>query len=245
MRVGIISDIHGNLLALEAVLADIGAGRRVDRIICLGDVAVDGPKPRETVRRLMQLDLPTVLGNTDDWSVAEEQPSSGEEEEGEEWRKIRETGAWSIGRLSPEERGYLQTFRDTIETPLGPYFALLCYHGSPRNYMEKILPTTPEEELKEMLGGHEQTTISAGGHTHQQMLRRYPGQGPPEPRQRRPSIRHPPRRQGPEPAVGRICHSRSQRRIRPAVVALRRTEARPRRCSRASKTAARERDAAS
>jgi putative phosphoesterase len=175
MRVGIISDVHGNLLALEAVLADIGASRRLDGIICLGDVAVDGPKPRETVRRLMQLDLPMVLGNTDDWSVVEEQPLPGEEdEEGEEGRKIlRETDAWSIGRLPLEERRYLQTFRKTIETQLGPSLVLLCYHGSPRNYMEKILPTTSEEELKEMLGGHERVTVFAGGHTHQQMLRRY------------------------------------------------------------------------
>jgi predicted phosphodiesterase len=172
MRVGIISDVHGNLLALEAVLGDIGANGGVDRIVCLGDVVVDGPKPRETVRRLMQLDLPTVLGNTDDWGVAEESAPPGEEED-EEKRKIREADAWGIDQLTPEEKGYLRTFRKTIQVPLGPSLVLFCYHGSPRNYSEMILPTTPEEELKEMLAGHGQVTVFAGGHTHQQMLRRY------------------------------------------------------------------------
>jgi predicted phosphodiesterase len=62
MRIAAVSDIHGNLLALEAVLADIGR-RGADSIVNLGDI-VSGPlQPRETAERLMELDLPTIRGN--------------------------------------------------------------------------------------------------------------------------------------------------------------------------------------
>lgn len=69
MRLAVIADIHGNLLALEAVLADIAA-RGIPRIVNLGD-CVSGPLwPAGTAARLMALDLPTVRGNHDRW-VAE------------------------------------------------------------------------------------------------------------------------------------------------------------------------------
>jgi predicted phosphodiesterase len=66
MRIGLIADIHGNVLALEAVLADL-EHRRVDRVINLGD-CVSGPLwPRETAELLMRLGWPTIRGNHDRW----------------------------------------------------------------------------------------------------------------------------------------------------------------------------------
>ncbi len=71
MHLAVIADIHGNLLALEAVLADIAA-RGCDRIVNLGD-CVSGPLwPAETAARLMALDLPTVRGNHDRWVIEAE-----------------------------------------------------------------------------------------------------------------------------------------------------------------------------
>lgn len=64
MRIALISDIHGNLLALEAVLADARAVG-VDRFACLGDVATLGPKPREVLQVLRALGCPCILGNHD------------------------------------------------------------------------------------------------------------------------------------------------------------------------------------
>ncbi|QGP78644.1 metallophosphoesterase family protein [Sphingobium sp. CAP-1] len=62
MRIAILSDIHGNLVALDAVLADI-AGHRVDHVVNLGDI-LSGPLwPGETADRLMALNLPTIRGN--------------------------------------------------------------------------------------------------------------------------------------------------------------------------------------
>jgi predicted phosphodiesterase len=64
MRLAVIADIHGNIHALDAVLADI-ATRRVDKIVDLGDCASGPLWPRETMARLTALDLPTVRGNHD------------------------------------------------------------------------------------------------------------------------------------------------------------------------------------
>jgi predicted phosphodiesterase len=62
MRIAALSDIHGNLLALDAALADIGR-RAVDLTVNLGDILSGPLLPRETAERLMALDLPTIRGN--------------------------------------------------------------------------------------------------------------------------------------------------------------------------------------
>lgn len=65
MRLAIISDIHGNLPALEAVLADVDKVRP-DVVVLGGDLALGGPHPVEVVDRLRELGWPSVLGNTDE-----------------------------------------------------------------------------------------------------------------------------------------------------------------------------------
>jgi predicted phosphodiesterase len=64
MRVALISDIHGNLISLEAVLADI-ARKKVDQIVCLGDVSTLGPQPGEVLARLKTIECLCVMGNHD------------------------------------------------------------------------------------------------------------------------------------------------------------------------------------
>lgn len=66
MRIAIISDVHGNDVALQATLADI-ARAQPDQTICLGDVAASGPQPRAVITRLRSLRIPVVMGNADEW----------------------------------------------------------------------------------------------------------------------------------------------------------------------------------
>src|SRR4051812_2299212 len=68
LRLAVISDVHGNLLALETVLADIKA-RGVDATVNLGDCVTSPLWPRETFELLQGLKLPTVRGNHDRWIV--------------------------------------------------------------------------------------------------------------------------------------------------------------------------------
>lgn len=76
MRLAIVSDIHGNLLALEAVIADLEKVRP-DAVVLGGDLALGGPHPVEVVDRLREIGWPSVLGNTDDAMDEEHIPEAG------------------------------------------------------------------------------------------------------------------------------------------------------------------------
>src|SRR5919199_6571799 len=64
MRLAVMSDIHGNCVALDAVLKDLKS-EGIDQVVCLGDAIQGGPQPAETVQRLRELGCPVVLGNAD------------------------------------------------------------------------------------------------------------------------------------------------------------------------------------
>ncbi len=168
MRVGVIADIHGNLVALDAVLADLDRAG-VDRVVCLGDVAW-GPRPRQVVERLRGLEYPTILGNADEelFNLPAEAPGD------DNARMTWDIDCWCIEQLSPGDLDYLRGLRPTLETPLGEGTTLLCFHGSPRSFDDVIVATTPDGDLARMLSGYN-ATVMAGGHTHEQMLRRYKG----------------------------------------------------------------------
>jgi len=164
MRVGLISDIHGNLLALEAVLAELERAE-LDRVVCLGDV-VAGPRANEALARIRALDCPVVMGNWDAWSI-EGMPEPANDVE----RRLYDIGAYWAERLDDDERAFIRTFVPRLALDLGGPTAL-CFHGSPASFDDWIVATTPDEEVARMLHGFD-APVLAGGHTHLQMLRRY------------------------------------------------------------------------
>jgi predicted phosphodiesterase len=170
MRLALISDIHGNAVALEAALVQIAA-QSVDQIVCLGDVAATGPQPREVLARLQALACPVVMGNTD---AALLQPRPPGDAPGERRSLFAVADSWSATQLTADDRAYVATFQSTVRVSLGSAGTLLGYHGWPRSFLDRVLPTTPDDELDAMFADF-QATILAGGHTHQQMLRRYRG----------------------------------------------------------------------
>src|SRR6266550_9558574 len=166
MRIGLISDVHGNLPALEAVLADLEL-QAVDRTICLGDLA-SGPWPGETVRRLAALEPACVVGNWDAWILDGVVPCDN----GETGSKLLALGSFWAEQLDDADRAFMRSAESRLEldTEGG---SLLFVHGSPRSYNEPILATTPAEELARMLGDAAPRVLVVG-HTHVQMLRRLP-----------------------------------------------------------------------
>lgn len=165
MRIGLISDIHGNLPALEAVLERLEE-ERIDRYICLGDVAV-GPWPSDTVKRLQQLGCDTIIGNWDAWML-DGVPPCGDNPVG---RMLLEMGAFWAEQLDDEDLAFMRQAQQQIELELDGGTRLVCFHGTPRSYNEPILAATSTEEVEHMLGGVN-ATIMVAGHTHVQMLRR-------------------------------------------------------------------------
>jgi putative phosphoesterase len=162
VRLGLISDLHGNPLALDAALAELERAG-IDQLVCLGDVA-PGPKPVETVRRIREVGCPIVLGNWDAWlvdGVPPLPPPVGD--------KLVEQGKWWSAQLGEEERTFLRKLPPSVEVEVDGE-TILCVHGSPRGFTDDIHATTPDDALAEMLGGREPLVLAIG-HTHVELVR--------------------------------------------------------------------------
>jgi len=156
-----------NLVALESVLSDLKT-EHIDHVVCLGDIASDGPQPREVIAHLKTLNSSVVMGNMDAWFL-NPHPLGGRSKNAQRGNEIR---FWGVSQLSPDDLNYLRTFQATIEVSLDITTDLLCYHGSPQSNEEGIVSTTPDEDLEQMLSGYH-AMVLAGGHTHTQMVCRY------------------------------------------------------------------------
>jgi predicted phosphodiesterase len=146
VRVAALYDVHGNLPALEAVLAEVD-GEGVDEVVFGGDIA-SGPFPKQTLALVRSLDARCLRGNGD--------------------RRHTETqeAAWVWEQLSDGEAAWLEGLPEQIE--LGG--TLFC-HATPRSDEEIVTPATTDERLAEILAGVEQRLVVAG-HTHMQLDRR-------------------------------------------------------------------------
>jgi predicted phosphodiesterase len=159
-RLAVIADTHGNLLALEAVLADITA-RGISRVIDLGD-CVSGPLwPAETCDRLMELGFPTVRGNHDQW-VTSTQP-------------LGATDEFARAALTERQMDWLRRLPPRQILP-----GLLAVHGTPDNdnqyLLEKVaafqlIPDSPAA-ITARLGAAPPLVLCA--HSHQPRLIRLP-----------------------------------------------------------------------
>ena len=164
MRIALISDIHGYLLPLQAVLADISR-KQVDQIICLGDLCVLGPQPQQVLALVKSLNCPCVMGNHDFDLLHRDLADNT-------FPWVEKATAWCADQLSEADFEFLRSFQPSLNIPLDADTTLLCFHGSPKSNTDLILATTPNAELEEMLTGH-RATVLAGGHTHVPMVRRH------------------------------------------------------------------------
>jgi predicted phosphodiesterase len=164
MRVAALYDIHGNLPALEAVLADV-ARERVDAVVVGGDVA-GGPMPAEVLERLAALDVPAhwIEGNGEREMLALEcaDPAGLDPYPAIE--------AWAVARLDDAQKERLRGLPPTVTLDVDGLGPVLFCHGSPRSDEEFITPFTSDERLAEMLAGVAEATV-VGGHTHRQLDR--------------------------------------------------------------------------
>jgi putative phosphoesterase len=167
MRIGLISDIHGNLPALEAVLEKLDA-EAIDRLVCLGDVAV-GPWPSDTVKRVATLDGACIVGNWDAWMLDGVPPCG----DSDACRKLLEMGSFWAEQLDKDDLAFMRLAAPELRLEIDGGKHLVFFHGSPRSYNEPILAATPTEELTHMLRGLDAPIIGVG-HTHVQMVRRLP-----------------------------------------------------------------------
>lgn len=147
MRVAALYDIHGNLPALEAVLAELESV--APDLVVVGGDAVLGPFPRETLETLLALDERArfVRGNTD-----------------------RVLDHFAAEALTPEQRDFLAGLPLTVSLEVDGLGPILFCHASPRSDEEIVTRLSPEARLAPMLEGVAEDVV-IGGHTHVQFDR--------------------------------------------------------------------------
>lgn len=165
MKIAVISDIHGNMEALESVLIDIEK-EKCDKVYALGDYAMAGPEPWKIVDYFMQKEkdenYKIIQGNTDEMLA---------NYNAEIYSTLREKAPVMAEALKDDffqlnilQREFLKKLPQQIETEEDGVKFLLV-HGSPRRNNEDILSSTPMREVEKMLDGVSADVILCG-HTH-------------------------------------------------------------------------------
>lgn len=165
MKIAIISDIHGNIDALESVLEDIRQ-EGCSKIFCLGDIAMAGPAPKETISRIHALmqskDFYIIQGNTDKMLSVFSFDT---------YNSVLKTNAVMGSSymadskyLDEDEKKFLASLPEKLEIELFG-IKILLVHGSPRKNNENIFPNLKIEEVEEMIKDTDADIIFCG-HTH-------------------------------------------------------------------------------
>jgi len=152
VKVALISDVHSNLVALDAVLADIDA-IGVEQIVSAGDIVGYYPYPNETIERFRSRNIRSILGNHDR-AVIRINPVGMN-------KMAAEAVLWTSKHVSADGVDYLRDLKARMQVRMGPHLAGI-YHGSPRDDDEYLYEVDAGPELLEMC----ECDLLVVGHTH-------------------------------------------------------------------------------
>ena len=188
MRVAIFSDVHGNLTALEAVLADIQE-QSPDVIFFAGDLCLEGARPLACLQRLRQAEISSVYGNTDE--KVSRQPLLSDDIEAEKQanrRQVDDNLSWTRAQLPEMERAWLRElpFLRRVSPSTNPRDDILIVHANPHDVHQHIYPSEAQQrtlygevkqpdddpELSQRLNELD-TGIVAFGHLHLPNIRHW------------------------------------------------------------------------
>jgi predicted phosphodiesterase len=159
--VAVLSDVHGNTVALESVLTEV-ADARPDLVVFGGDLTW-GPEPEATLALVDTLSIPTIFirGNSERLLLADgDEPADRQ--------------PWLLEQHSREARTRLATFVEQASVDVAGLGPVRFCHGSPRSDEEVVTPETPEERVRAFMEGiGERVLVTA--HTHLQFDRRVAG----------------------------------------------------------------------
>jgi predicted phosphodiesterase len=161
MRVAVFSDVHGNLAALQAALAELDARGPYDEIVNAGDLVFGGPRPREALDLLMQRGHPTILGNTDVW-IAGMEPGGGS------------VVAWARKHLEPRHEEYLRRLPRAHRVERDGVPPLVIVHATPASLSDVLDPAAPPAVVAGMFE-QARTRALVYGHIHKAYVREVAG----------------------------------------------------------------------
>jgi putative phosphoesterase len=165
MRVAAIYDVHGNLPALDAVLEEVHAAG-VERLVIGGDV-LPGPMPRETLARLMKLDMPVqfIRGNGDRAVLEHLRGVDSSLPEA-----VKPLVRHSAEALDADQQRELASWPETLSLEIEGIGEVLFCHATPRNDTDIFTRFTPEMRLTDAFHGVTARVVVCG-HTHMQFDR--------------------------------------------------------------------------
>ena len=166
LKLALIADVHGNVLALDAAVADIES-HAVDRIVILGDLAQNGPRPEEAVARIMELDAAgavVIAGNTD-IAVADADYSAAYPWLDEVPPGHVAAAEWARDRLSDEQLEYLRRLPAERRIAADDGTFVLACHGSPGSQTSG-LPADLDPAVTVQRVTRTDARVIACGHTH-------------------------------------------------------------------------------
>ncbi len=169
-RVAVITDIHGNLLALETVLARIEQ-IDVDTIYCGGDLVGYGPRPNEVCRLIEERGIPTIYGNYD-YAIGRDEEDCGCAYRDPHDRELgRKSIAWTLERTDQRSKDFMRGLPFDLRFELADRRVRLV-HGSPRKVNEYLFEDKPARTFERIAAGAE-CDVLVFGHTHQPWVREY------------------------------------------------------------------------
>jgi putative phosphoesterase len=168
--VAVITDIHGNLAALEAALDRIDA-LGIERIYCGGDLVGYGPHPNEVCRLIAERAIPTIYGNYD-YAIARDLEDCGCAYVTAHDRELgQQSVAWTLANTDHTSKDFMRGLPFDLRFAVGDRQVHLV-HGSPRKVNEYLFEDKPDR-LYERLAAAEQADVLVFGHTHKPWIREH------------------------------------------------------------------------
>jgi putative phosphoesterase len=165
--IAFISDIHANLSALKAAVADAKASG-ADEIMCAGDLTGYGPFPNEVCNYLAKQKISTIRGNYDGKVL--DVLKNGESIVADMDKKKRKFLLWTVQQISKTVQHYLEALPESLERELPGKKKLLVVHGSAISNDDNVYPSLTAAALKTKLGDSH-PDILVCGHTHVPFLK--------------------------------------------------------------------------
>ncbi|WP_078431215.1 metallophosphoesterase family protein [Metabacillus halosaccharovorans] len=166
MKIAFISDIHGNAVALEAVLEDLKK-KNIEKICVLGDICYRGPEPKKSLELIQSLQAEVIKGNADEWVVRGVR--QGEVPDGalEMMNKERE---WIFSNLESTDICYLSQL--PTELHLNEHgIEIFAFHATPTSLFEVIPQNAEDCLLHEKVFSKKDATIYLYAHIHKPYIR--------------------------------------------------------------------------
>lgn len=161
MRLAVLSDIHGNLTAFNAVLNDINK-LDIDKCIIAGDHIVDCPQPNEVLEKLKNLNAYVIKGNREEYVLNYNKGMHNE------WNRHKQMAAavWTSNVLHEDNTKYIAKLPEQLNISLPKMDTIRVVHGSPFDISEKLFPGKYPERIEKALKGIKESVLICG-HTHQ------------------------------------------------------------------------------